>query len=594
MHNNNSTVIHKRYWVSLSAVALALTACSQQADVDAPLANSNCVAEQTISQIQGNSDSSPLVGQSVSISGVVTASWQGDGELGGFFLQDKDAGLFVQATGPTVAIGDQVRVNGVVSEAQQLTQLDQVTEIIDCGRAELPAAKKLTLPVASVKTFEQLEGQYVSIPQTLIVNGNYLLDRHGSFDVAAERLYTPTQVTQPGASARQLAASYELQRLVIDDNRAPNPSQVPFPAPQLSADNSLRAGDSVRNVQGILSEFNGRYRIQPTAELQFTATNPRPPAPSKSADPRVIRVATFNVLNYFNGNGVAQSFPTDRGAETAADFSRQEAKIIAAMVALKADIIGLMEIENDGYADHSAIVRLVEQLKQASGQPWQFVAAAEGQFGGASITNGLIYRSDRVEAVGAVSTVTEGVFRNRSRYPLIQRMRPLHSQETFVVAVNHFKSKGSCPRDSSDPNANQNDGQACWNAARVESAERLIAALQQPLLAKTSAQIVLGDFNAYAQEDPMQTFYAASYHNRAEHFEPKGYSYVFNAQAGSLDHLLVSDALHGRVIKQQHWLINADEPSALSYEGYSQNADWYAPDAYRSSDHDPIIADIQF
>ena len=173
-------------------------------------------------------------------------------------------------------------------------------------------------------------------------------------------------------------------------------------------------------------------------------------------------------------------------------------------------------------------------------------------------------------------------------------MRPLHSQETFVVAVNHFKSKGSCPRDSSDPNANQNDGQACWNAARVESAERLIAALQQPLLAKTSAQIVLGDFNAYAQEDPMQTFYAASYHNRAEHFEPKGYSYVFNAQAGSLDHLLVSDALHGRVINQQHWLINADEPPALSYEGYSQNPDWYAPDAYRSSDHDPIIADIQF
>lgn len=594
MHNNNSTVTRNLHWLGLSTLLLALGACSQQAEPNASLAASNCVATHSIRAVQGQSDSSPLLAQQVTVSGVVTASWQAADALGGFFIQDGNNGLFVQATTPQVSVGERVRVSGVVSEAQQLTQLTQVTELIDCGTAALPTAQTLTLPVANVAQFEQLEGVLVTVPQTLIVNGNYLLDRHGSFDVAAQRLYTPTQVTKPGKSANELAASYELQRLVIDDNRAARPQQVIYPHPQLSASNTLRAGDSVKNVQGVLSEFNGRYRIQPTTELTFIASNPRPSAPAKSTDPRVIRLATFNVLNYFNGEGVELRFPTDRGAESVEDFQRQEAKIVAAMVALNADVIGLMEIENDGYDSHSAIVRLVEQLRAASGHPWQYVTAADGLFGGASITNGLIYRSDRVETVGTVATITSGPFSNRSRYPIIQRMRPLHSQETFAVAVNHFKSKGSCPRDSNDPNANQNDGQACWNAARVASAELLVTTLQQPLFAQTPAQIVLGDFNAYAQEEPLQVFAAAGYHNRAEHFEPQGYSYVYDAQAGSLDHLLVSDALHGRVVRQQHWLINADEPPALSYEGYAQNANWYAPDAYRSSDHDPIIADIQF
>lgn len=590
-----NTTLNKTTKLLVASGLCALLAACGSAPSSHHYAASDCdTAAHTIAEVQGNGVASPLLGELVSISGVVTASWQDENELDGFFLQDDNAGIFVNFTTP-VAVGTRVAVDGFVTEDQQLTQLTRVVKVAECGAGDLPSAKELRLPVAKVADFEALEGQLVHIPQELVVNGTYLLGRHGSFDVAAERLFTPTQVVNPGVEAQQLAASYELQRLVIDDNQAPQPAQIPYPAPALSADNTLRSGDKVQPMTGVLSEYNGRYRLQPTSTLSFTHSNPRPAAPERLADERAVRVATFNVLNYFNGNGPSQTFPTDRGAETRADFLRQEAKIVAALIALDADLVGLMELENDGYEDHSAIVRLVNRLRTTTNQDWRFIEAADGPFGGASITNGLIYRADRVSAVGVPLTVTDGPFSNRSRYPLIQRFQTAHSAETFAVAVNHFKSKGSCPRDKADPNANQDDGQACWNPARTESAQLLVDFMRsEPSLAQTPAQILLGDFNAYAKEDPLQVFMQAGYHNRIEHFEPQGYSYVYDAQAGSLDHIFVSDALHGRVLQQQHWLINADEPTALSYDNAEQQPSWYAPSPYRSSDHDPVIIDLQF
>lgn len=596
MHNNNSNKISKVSLLALSSAIALLVGC-QQAPVSTPIASACLSADTTLQAIQGDAMQSPLLGQKVTINAVVSASWQGSDALGGFFVTSAtgDAGLFVQADTPAVTRGDQVSVTGTVSEAQQLTQLSNISALHRCGEAVVPEPTELTLPVADLAAFEALEGRLVRLPQTLVVNGTYLLGRHGSFDVAAERLYIPTQVVAPGPQAQQLKASYALQRLVIDDNQAPNPAQVPYPTPALSAENTLRSGDQVAQIEGILSEYNGSYRIQPTQALQFIQQNPRPQPLTRPADVRSLRIATFNVLNYFNGEGDSYQFPTQRGAKTAAAFARQEAKIIAALSALDADIIGLMEVENDGYQTSSAITRLVQQLSEHSGRPWQFVQVTTPTLGSDAISNGLIYRSDRVQPIGEALTIASDSFAYGSRQPLIQRFQPKGTEESLVVAVNHFKSKGSCPRDTTDRNADQGDGQGCWNALRADSARQLIAFLQaQPSIAATSAQVVLGDFNAYAKEEPLQVFAAAGYHNRAEHFEPQGYSYVYDAQAGSLDHLLVSDALHGRVLLQRHWLINADEPPALSYQSAEQHPSWYAPNLYRSSDHDPIIADILF
>jgi hypothetical protein len=70
------------------------------------------------------------------------------------------------------------------------------------------------------------------------------------------------------------------------------------------------------------------------------------------------------------------------------------------------------------------------------------------------------------------------------------------------------------------------------------------------------------------------------------------YSYVFNGQLGYLDHALASADLVGEVTGLTQWHINADEPDLIDYDtSFKQTAqqDIYAPDAYRSSDHDPVI-----
>ena len=588
--------------VALAPLALMLASCANTET------NPACLADTTpIATIQGSSDSSALVGQMLTTRGIITADWTATEQLGGFFIQsisadqDQDPataeGLFIatEELPATAAAGSFVYVTGVVAEAQQLTQLQQVSNVSICSTPQtLPEPIALQLPQAEANSFEQYEGMLVAFAQDLVVNGHYQLARHGQFEVAHERLYTPTQVVAPGADAQQLAQQNQLAKLLIDDNRAPNPAQVPYPAPELSADNTLRSGDTLQGAVGIMSQYQRQYRLQPTTQLTFEASNPRPAALPQPAQ-NTIRVAAFNVLNYFNGEGDAKTFPTQRGAKTAAQFKRQHDKIVAALAAMNADIIGLMEIENDGYAEHSAIVELTQALAVKTGQPWRFIQAGDERFGSDTITNGLLYRSDKVEPQGAVVSINQAPFDSRSRLPLIQRFAPLNTVENLVVAVNHFKSKGSCPKDSSHPDANQDDGQACWNATRTQSAELLADTLDQhPELSRHSLRVLLGDFNAYAKEDPITTLLSKGYYNRLDSFDAAAYSYVYDAQAGSLDHLLVSAALNPRVVKQGIWSINADEPTALQYSYADTQAHWYAPSAYRASDHDPVYADIQF
>ncbi|WP_404407454.1 ExeM/NucH family extracellular endonuclease [Pseudidiomarina marina] len=596
--------MNKKNIVRISFTTLSILALANCAQVTQPeLCDSNVTP---IHAIQGQGFQSPLTGQQVTTRGIVTGNWQSEAELGGFFLvskpDDRDdnsltsEGLFVQANEnlPRLQPGDWVYLTGTVAESNDLTQLTNLTHHAVCDSGYSVEATVLNLPVTSTEQFEALEGMPVHINQNLVVNGHYQLLRHGQIDVAHERLFTPTQHHRPGAEARAQAKSNALARLVIDDNLAPN-SDLPSSLKQtITASNTVRSGDTLAPLHGILSDFRGSYRLQPTSSVEISQTNPRPVAPEAPAA-NTVRVAAFNVLNYFNGEGPNKQFPTDRGAKSTADFARQHEKIIAALSQLNADIIGLLELENDGYTSHSAIAELTTALAEATGQPWRFVQAAPEKLGDDAITNGLIYRSDRVTPQGEPLTLTTPPFGRLSRLPIIQRFSPTNTVENLVIAVNHFKSKGGCPRESSNPNANQNDGQACWNEARTKSAELLAEFIDNHAdLKRFPLRVLMGDFNAYAQEEPIQTFLQYGYYNRIDAFNPHAYSYVYDAQAGSLDHLLVSSQLAARVVHQAIWSINADEPTLLQYNNADVNNNWYAPSPYRASDHDPIYADIQF
>lgn len=536
----------------------------------------------------------------VIIEGIVSGSFQGEQQLGGFFLQhpgQPSRVLFVaDGTDTTqVSAGQQVRVLGQPGNGSYGPQLEGVTGLAVCASDQEVATRELALPVDFVAQLDQYLGHRVRIEQPMTVIGNYQLARFGTLDIATERLWTPTQVIEPGHLAREYDARNNLRRLVLDDgSQVEYPEQVRYPAPGLDMNNPVRSGDTVTNLEGILVRIGSNYHLQPVTEPQFEQTNPRPEPPQapSGAD---LSIVAFNVLNYFNGDGQGGGFPTPRGAETPEEFQRQRARIIAAMSQLNADIYALMEMENDGFGNHSALADLTRGLNEANPfRNYEYVRLDTETVGSDAITQAIIYRADRVTEAGRAAFSLEEPFDQGSRPPVAQTFEHLRSGSKVTVVSNHFKSKGRCPQDPNDPNANRNDGQACWTALRTASSRALLDWVDEnPTGIEHRNIVLLGDFNAYAMETPLRTLEDGGYLNAASYFAPDSYSYVFRGQKGSLDHIFLHQTMLDAVEGLEYWHINADEPIAFEYpmgnKTEEQVENWYSPSPYRSSDHDPII-----
>ncbi len=589
-------------WASAGMAAPSVSAAPPART--APPVSRGCGGASTpIADLRGSGGLSPLAGQTVSIEAVVTADFGGADGFGGFFVQQADAqrrrpgvsdGLFVYAPKARATAGDLVRVTGTVDEKYGQTQLTLSGGIAVCARGRTVTPATLTLPVAHPSVFRAHEGMLVRLPQTLTVSETWELGRYGSLLLSHGRLRAPTHLAAPASAAAQADANAR-NRIVLDDGSSrQNPPTVPYPSPALSAANTLRAGYTASGVEGVLERRYGAWRLQPVpgaAPPAFhAASNPRTAAPARHPDANM-RVAAFNVLNYFNGDGRGGGFdaPGNRGAKTPAAFARQEAKIVAALRALRADVIGLMEVANNGYGDTSAVRRLASQL----GAGWRVVEPGSARLGGDAIAVALLYDSRVVEPTGRAATLAIG---NLSRPPLVQTFRRIGGTRAVTVAVNHLKSK-NCPN-AAGADLDQRDGQGCWNAARVRAATRVADWLARgPTGAVSDGVLLIGDLNSYAKEDPIRALEARSYVNLVARFVgDDAYSFVYGGEAGYLDHALATPALAARVKAVHEWHINADEPVALQYtpdyKTAEQQTRYYAPDAYRSSDHDPVLIDI--
>ncbi|WP_347330663.1 ExeM/NucH family extracellular endonuclease [Marinimicrobium locisalis] len=562
--------------------------------------------------IQGDGDASPLANTEVSIEAVVVGLFQGSDALGGFFVQERDSltddnpltseGVFVYTgrASRDLAMGDLVRVSGSVSEYYEMTQLGNIASVEVCEQGLSVTATELNLPVSELSELEALESMRVSIAQPLTVNENYDLGRYGELLLSSERHFIPTQVAEPGSAAHAVAASQALDRVILDDGSTEqNPPVVPYPAPALSAYNTVRAGDQVVELTGVLAYSFGEYRVQPVQAPTFLAANPRPGAPTLPGEGN-LTVGAFNVLNYFNGDGQGGGFPTPRGADTLEEFERQRAKIIQALVTMNADIVGLVEIENDGYNADSAIADLVEGLAEA-GVNYAYVDPGVNAIGTDAIAVGFLYRPNRVVLEGDAAILDSSVDSRfvdiKNRPVLAQSFEHSTSGEVLTLAVAHLKSKGSDCDELGDPD--QNDGQGNCNQTRTLAAEALADWLaSDPTGSGDPDSLILGDLNAYAKEDPIDALRAAGYTDLPATFsEGTPYSYVFDGKAGHLDHALASESLVEQVTGATHWAINADEPRILDYNTEyktpSQVVTYYNDGPWRSSDHDPVLVELQ-
>ncbi|MCA9941851.1 MAG: ExeM/NucH family extracellular endonuclease [Ardenticatenaceae bacterium] len=572
-----------------------------------------------IYDIQGNGAASPLDGSAVVIDGVVVGDFQpNDGDhtdLGGFFVQDPvgdgdpltSDGIFVFAPSAVdVSEGDLVRVSGTVDEFFDMTELTAVDNVLLCGTGSV-APTTITIPT----DFEAVEGMLVTTAgQTLYISEYFNFDRFGEMVLTPDRQFQPTAVYAPGSPEQAaLAAANAANRITLDDGRT---SQNPDPAIHpngmvFDLTNTFRGGDSLDNVTGVINYSFSLYRIQPTQGADYTSLNPRTAAPDPVGGS--LQVTSFNVLNYFNGDGMGGGFPTSRGADNLDEFNRQRAKIIAALVAMDSDVIGLMEIENDGYDSLSAIADLVNGLNDATAPgTYAFIDPGVPVIGTDEIAVGLIYNTTTVTPYGNSAILDSSVDSrfndDKNRPALAQSFVENSTNGIFTVVVNHLKSKGSACDDVGDPDLG--DGAGNCNITRMLAAEAMVDWLAtDPTGSGDSDVLIIGDLNSYDKEDPIAAILAGSddslgtgddYTDLAFAFGGEyAYSYVFDGQLGYLDYALASSSLVGQVTGATEWHINADEPDLLDYDtSFKQDAQdaLYEPNAYRASDHDPVIVGL--
>jgi predicted extracellular nuclease len=588
-------------------------------------------------QIQGTGDVSPLAGSQASTQGVVVGDYEsGQSELRGFFVQavagdgdaaTSDAVFVFNGNSNSVSLGDLVRVTGTVAEFQGQTQFNGGSTIVICATGSITPTD-VALPAPDAGYMERFEGMLVRFQQPLVVTEHFLLGRANQVTLSSgARLVQPTSIALPGAPALAVQAANDLNRVVLDDaSQAQNPDPIIWArgGQPLSASNTLRAGDTVTGIVGVLnwtwggfSTSPNAWRVRPINALggsvtAFAAANQRPVTPAAVGG--TLKVAAMNVLNYFNTfDGSAQNgcnfgvggATTDcRGADDAGEFARQFPKTVAAIVAMDVDVLGVIEIENDGYGPSSAIADLTAKVNAVLGVgTYAYLdvdtrTAQVNALGTDAIKVGLLYKPSSVTPVGATAVLNTTAFVNggdgspRNRPALAQAFET-PDKGRFVVSVNHLKSKSS---PCAAPDAG--DGQGDCAAVRTNAANLLRQWLAtDPTGMLDPDVLIVGDMNAYAMEDAIRALTGNGYVDlAASRIGAGAYSYVFDGQWGYLDHALASSSLASQVTGIVEYHVNADEPSVLDYNDDFKTpglvASLYAPDQYRNADHDPVIVGL--
>ena len=579
--------------------------------------------------IQGAGATSPVANQVVTTQGVVTKIISS-----GFFIQDLNGdgnpqtsdGIFVfvsPASCPNAQVGNLVSVTGTVTEyapgsgtaSTPLTELTTITSAVLLGTGLSITPTVVTLPLAEGDSFERFEGMLVTITNTMTVQQNFFQAQYGQMTLGVDRHQTPTNAFRPTDPMRSaLAALQARSRLLLDDSSS---ATYTNPTPYFNASGLGRAGDLVSNLTGVIdfglatatASGAGLYRLQPVSLPFFT------PANSRSATPPAVggnlSIAAVNVLNFFTtftngatafggtGQGCSLGSSTSagncRGADNLAEYVRQRDKLVRELAGLNADAVGLMEIQNNGNTAVQAVVDALNTFVGAGTYASIALPAGTGATGTDAIRVAMIYKPARLTPVGAPMSDTDAV-NNR---PTLAQTFMAPNGEKFSLLANHLKSKGCSG--ASGANTDQGDGQGCFNANRLAQTQRLRTFVAQVQSASGSNDVLLvGDFNAYAKEDPIFDLTSNGYIDQIGRFNTFGYSYVFDGTAGRLDHAIATPSLSARVSGAVEWHINADEALAFDYNlenkqpacGTCAPDPYLATNPYRSSDHDPVLLGI--
>lgn len=550
----------------------------------------------SICDIQGTSFGSPFEDESVTTSGIISALFLGRTGINGFFIEDPScqenhegsSGIFVYTGSdePSLSVGDEIQITAGVKEFFELTELTDIDTIIILSQGNVLTPTEIIFPVEKRSNLENYEGMWVKI-NDMVVTDHFNLAQFGEITLAKDDLLPiPTQIVDvndadpaentyegnSNLSAINDQNEFNKNRYIIldDGSTMRNPDPTPYVNPD---NNTLVAGSAINEIEAIMHYSFNEYRLHPTIAPQIDYAERAPAYDIQDIEAEhPISFAAFNVLNYFTTLDVW-------GATTEDEFQRQKEKLVSAIAMLDADVLGVIEMENNG---SDAALDLLQACNEAMDRNYTLIDPdVEINYNTKSV---IFYDSTKLQTVQPIGVLRDPIF---ERPTLAQTFGIKGLEEAEILYVlNHFRFKGCDGATGAD--LDQGDGQACFNHTRLlqaQSLEEYAMALSTRL--SDLNILLMGDFNAYYHEDPMDFIRGSILYESL--FSEDENSYVFRGEWGALDHAFATPNIVQAVVKKEIVNINSLEPRALAYNGSEA---LYAPDFYRSSDHDPVIVTI--
>ena len=418
--------------------------------------------------------------------------------------------------------------------------------IVCAWASSILAVEKVEWPSSFVDGWDKYIGKMVQITTPLYVCGNY----YDSLILAAERLYVPEEKAF-GLADGDSTAYWAIKK----SNREKMIS--------LSCNirnYEVRTGAVVKNLQARVVA-PGKLVTGATPKFINNKPEPKPKMPKNG-----LLVCAANIQNYFYDLGGYAQRKTTKEQQTL-----QTLKICKAFKQINADIYALCEIQKGD----SAAQMLVDAMnKMAKKNLYAYVS--HGWTNSDMISCGYIYRTDKVKPYGEMQYAYQDTT-SHYRYRLMAcGFEQLTSGEKFVLNINHLRSKRGTGAESNEK-----------RMANVDSLLVMLDKIEQEQVFGDSDILLVGDYNSYTQEEPIQTLVRAGYADMVMRDDSTGYSYVYHSEAGYLDRVFASESMARQVKQVAVYHLNADY---FYSRGFKRGLD---DTMFRYADHDPILIRVE-
>ena len=411
--------------------------------------------------------------------------------------------------------------------------------------SSLFAVEKVQFPASFANGWEPYVGKMVQITTPLYVCGNY----YDSLILAPERLYVPEE-RATGLAEGDSTAYWAIKQA----NRA----QIISLTCNIR-NYEVRTGAVLKNLTARVVA-PGKLVTGATPKFQNNKPEPKPKMP------KGLLVCAANIQNYFYDLGGYAHRKTTKEQQAI-----QTEKISKALTHINADIYAICEIQKGDSAAEMLVRAMNERAKKV-----RYAYVSQGWSNGDTISCGYIYRTDRVRPYGDLQYGYHDPSSHYHYRMVACGFEEIKSGERFVLNINHLRSKRGTGDES--------------NSKRMVNVDSLLVMLdkiEKEQLFGDKDILLVGDYNCYSQEQPIQTLVQAGYEDVLMQYDSTGYSYVYHSEAGYLDRAFASPTMAAQVKAVHPYHLNADY---FYSRGYKRRLD---KTMFRYADHDPILISIQ-